>query len=177
VNEQNQTADSSRRGTALVRRPVFCLLAAFIALAIGRHLWSRQGELDPRLVGSWRGGSRDPDATSSLIESLTLEPDGSVDDLRLWCVGLPPTYRWSVQGNELWIQTSLPVNPLDGLWEFKLAFGHYRDRLLHSEDLRTRYEIVELTDSTLKLRRLNSCPIGEESSVEEYVLDQQRPSG
>lgn len=131
-------------------------------LAIGGRLWSRQGRIDPRLVGTWAGSNA----------LLGFEQNGLVDKHELWCRGFPPTYQWSVQGNELWIETFPHNNPLGSLAEFQYALGLYRDRLLHREKLLARYEIIELTSSNLRLRTLSSCDPGE-SQVKEYVRYQR----
>ena len=168
MSEQAQI-DSS--GTSFRTARFRWLVVMVAVLAMSGHLWSRQGRIDPRLTGSWDSAWK-PSGSTSTLHHVHLHPNGSaLLDYGFCCRRFEPSYRWSVRDNELRIETSQPINPFDGLWEFKLALANYRDRFLHSDDWLMRYEIVELTASSLRLRRINACEIGDESPLLEFVRD------
>jgi hypothetical protein len=133
-------------GSKWRRRSGWLIVLAFLSLALIARFWKSVPDRDPRLVGEWQ--------TDKGMVRL-LHADGRVDELdssgrpvftfgpRVWCTesnvlvigGRPSPVHQSVR---TWFQNL--ISPVTGVGFVRLSGP--------------RYEVVEVTETTLALRRI-----------------------
>ena len=119
------------------------MVIGLLLLAGGVH-WATKTERDPRLVGDWYS----PSGTM-----LRFYPDGRFQRFMLTKNGLAPwiMQQWQTQGNEIHIRSST------GSW--KRRWDDFLSSVRRSNVQVIRlggdtYRILELSDETMKLRRI-----------------------
>lgn len=156
----NQASTGSRR-----RRRLLLIVVALAVL--GGLAYRRLGHIDSRLVGRWINAERD-----ALPAECTFTADGSSSWVVAYIsVPLRTGYGWCVRGNELVLANQQPFRLRPTLTSLRVNLGLLIGRL-RDDGVVERLRILEVTDTTLKLKR--ETPWGSSrDGVEVYVRQKE----
>jgi hypothetical protein len=127
------------------------LVVLLLALAAGMWLWKSSSPQDPRLVGQWR-------SRNGTIRRFHADGRTELSDPAGATIGFGPRF-WFVEKGELVICSRQSVRGnLKGLMQWAKSLFAPKSRVLAFALNDDRYQIVELTDTTLHMRRFRPSP-------------------